>query len=182
MIRHNKNRDLESDAADQPDGDREVLEETLYPAEERDAITALRREVVMRGKLEQCVPVTRDGVTSWLERTRIVLPWPRQVDGALLPTAQRWQASFERDVTERRVLEQRMRQDDKMCALGTLSGGIAHDFNNLLTAILGSLDLLHDILPSDGEGDASVPHKLVENAIDSARKGATLTRSLLEFG
>jgi len=182
VIRHNINREMDSVVAIQREGDREVLEETLYPEEERDAISAQRREVVVRGKLEQCVPVTRDGITSWLERTRIVLPWPRQADGALLPAGQRWQASFERDVTERRALEQRMRQDDKMRALGTLSGGIAHDFNNLLTAILGSLDLLHDMLPSDGEGDASVPKKLVENAIDSARKGATLTRSLLEFG
>ena len=85
-------------------------------------------------------------------------------------------ATIERDVTEQKSLEARLRQSDKMQALGTLAGGIAHDFNNLLTAILGSLELV-------GPKIADQPRvkRLVDNATGAAQRGSALTKRLLSF-
>ena len=81
-----------------------------------------------------------------------------------------------RDVTERRDLEARLRQSQKMEAVGQLAGGIAHDFNNLLTAILGYADwLAHDLAGHDKHGTHIVE---IQKA---AERAAGLTRQLLDF-
>jgi PAS domain S-box-containing protein len=85
-------------------------------------------------------------------------------------------ATIERDVTERKLMELRLRQADKMQALGTLAGGIAHDFNNLLMAVLGSLDLASRRAPDDPR-----LNRLLQNATYAAERGASLTQRLLSF-
>jgi PAS domain S-box-containing protein len=85
-------------------------------------------------------------------------------------------AKITRDITERRAAESRLRQSQKMEALGQFTGGAAHDFNNLLTAILGSLEILRKRLPDDARMLA-----LLDNAVQGAKRGTTLTQRMLAF-
>jgi PAS domain S-box-containing protein len=80
------------------------------------------------------------------------------------------------DITERRALEQQLRQAQKMEAVGQLAGGMAHDFNNLLTSILATAELLLGELPAD-----SPLRNDLAGIQSSARRGADLTRKLLAF-
>ncbi|MBI2385148.1 MAG: response regulator [Elusimicrobia bacterium] len=80
------------------------------------------------------------------------------------------------DVTERHELEERLRQSQKMEAVGRLAGGIAHDFNNILTAMKGYCSFLKGAVPKDG-----VLFRDVEEIEKSADRAATLTHQLLAF-
>ena len=92
-------------------------------------------------------------------------------------------AKITRDVTDSRrarlALEQAREalfQSQKMEAIGQLTGGVAHDFNNLLMAILGSLELAQKRMADD-----PAVTRLIDNAIQGARRGATLTQRMLVF-
>jgi len=80
------------------------------------------------------------------------------------------------DTTERRRLEERLSQANKMEAAGKLAGGIAHDFNNILTAILGYSNLLADELPAEGTAREDI-----EGIRKAAGRASNLTRQLLAF-
>jgi PAS domain S-box-containing protein len=85
-------------------------------------------------------------------------------------------AKITRDITERRAAEARLRQAQKMEAVGQFTGGAAHDFNNLLMAILGSLEILRKRLPNDPRLLA-----LLDNAMQGAKRGSSLTQRMLAF-
>lgn len=81
-----------------------------------------------------------------------------------------------RDITEKKHLENQLRQSQKLSAIGQLTGGVAHDFNNLLGIILGNMDLLERNLTGNEEG-----LKRVKNTLNAATRGADLTKRLLAF-
>ncbi len=86
--------------------------------------------------------------------------------------------SVGRDVTQRKQLEEQLRQSQKMEAVGQLTGGIAHDFNNLLTGIVGSLELLQTRL---AQGRTESLERYAKAASTSANRAAALTHRLLAF-
>ena len=81
-----------------------------------------------------------------------------------------------RDITDRRLIEERLTQAEKIESVGRLAGGIAHDFNNLLTAILGYTELL---LSSRAETDPDRGD--LEEIQRAGQRAAGLTQQLLAF-
>jgi len=80
------------------------------------------------------------------------------------------------DITEQRLLEEQLRQAQKMEALGTLAGGIAHDFNNILTAILGYTELALFLIPAD-----SPPWHHLQAVRNAGQRAAALVQQILTF-
>jgi PAS domain S-box-containing protein len=129
---------------------------------ERRAIAARAPDEVIEER------TTPDGTTRWFLINHIPI---LDESGTVTNLA-----TIERDITERKMMEMRLRQADKMQALGTLAGGVAHDFNNLLMAVLGSLDLASRRAPDDPRLT-----RLLQNATYAAERGASLTQRLLSF-
>jgi PAS domain S-box-containing protein len=83
--------------------------------------------------------------------------------------------SVTRDITERKAMEERLRQTEKMEAIGLLAGGVAHDFNNMLLAILGNAELM-----VSRAKDPEI-RSYAEAVVSSAQRSTSLTRKLLAF-
>ncbi|MFZ2155545.1 MAG: PAS domain S-box protein [Bradyrhizobium sp.] len=83
---------------------------------------------------------------------------------------------FIRDLTDKIAAEDRIRQAEKMEAVGQLTGGIAHDFNNILTVITGTIEILADAVAK--EPQLATITRMIDEA---ASRGADLTQHLLAF-
>ena len=95
---------------------------------------------------------------------------------SLVVDGERSVLAITRDVTEDRMLQARLRQSQKMDAVGQLAGGIAHDFNNLLTVIRANAELAIGDLPS-----AEPVQDDLSSIIEAVDRAAALTRQLLAF-
>lgn len=80
---------------------------------------------------------------------------------------------IESDITQTKLLNDKLNVAQKLESLGKLTGGIAHDFNNLLTVIMGNAQLIKDAVPAHAQ--------LAELIIKAAERGASLNRQLLAF-
>lgn len=85
-------------------------------------------------------------------------------------------AAVIRDVTEKVLFENQIRQTQKMEAIGTLAGGIAHDFNNMLGVIIGCSELAMDGIPEDSKASADM-----ERVLDAGLRAKALVRQILTF-
>jgi PAS domain S-box-containing protein len=155
--------------------------EILLPASERAvAIGAMSQYLAtgrgpLAGRQLELAAVRADGTEFPVELTVALVGSERN----------RAMTGFVRDITERRQLEEQLRQSQKLEAIGRLASGVAHDFNNILMSIMGSADLiLMDAKSADGAGNPGANDTLSAEATEiklSVERGAGLTRQLLAF-
>jgi PAS domain S-box-containing protein len=152
------------------------------------AVSAINMPVREQGGLVALLFLNNNVARAWTEdelvfirevaeRTRSAVE-RRRAQNALQALA----GSLERQVEERtaalQVSEARLRQSQKMEAVGQLTGGVAHDFNNLLTGITGSLEVMESRL---AQGRFRELDRYITAAQGAAKRAAALTHRLLAF-
>jgi PAS domain S-box-containing protein len=114
--------------------------------------------------------VRKDGSRFWAS---VIIDPIRSESGQLVGFAK-----VTRDLTEKRAIEEQLRQSQKMEAIGQLTGGLAHDFNNLLTGISGSLEMMQ---VRRAQGRTAEVDRYVTAAQGAVKRAAALTHRLLAF-
>jgi PAS domain S-box-containing protein len=115
----------------------------------------------------------KDGRRFWAS---VVIDAIRDDDGNLVGFAK-----VTRDLTEKRAIEDQLRQAQKMEAIGQLTGGIAHDFNNHLAVVVGNLESLKRRFDGLGTDQEPAFRRLTDGALRGTDRAAALTRQLLAF-
>jgi len=139
----------------------------IHPDDRASAIAELDRPT--EGKAVEFRIVLPDGRTRWVREHAFPI---YDTDGSVYQIA-----GFTTDITERRELESRLIQAQRLESLGQLAGGIAHDFNNYLTAMNGFGQLA---LMRAGRGE--VPTSEIREVLAAGQRAAQLTSQLLAFG
>jgi len=137
----------------------------LKPDEQRELVARMTEDGRVRDFALQFRPA---GSVEW--RHAVVSAELLELEG------ERSVLAIARDVTEDRLLQARLRQSQKMDAVGQLAGGIAHDFNNLLTVIRANAELVIGDVPQSLES-----HDDLDSILAACDRAAALTRQLLAF-
>lgn len=114
--------------------------------------------------------VRKDGSRFWAS---VIIDPIRDDEGELIGFAK-----VTRDLSEKRAIEDQLRQSQKMEAVGQLTGGLAHDFNNLLTGISGSLEMMQARI---AQGRITEVDRYLMAAQGAVKRAASLTHRLLAF-
>ena len=132
------------------------------------------RELEAHGQIHREIQWRRpDGSVLWVDERARVCRDPGGLvhyDGSVLDITERKRAEAERE-----GFRERLRQSEKLEAIGHLAGGVAHDFNNQLTAIMGFAETLEDLCLEDAQ------RNFARNILRSCQRSADLTRQLLAF-
>ncbi len=148
------------------------LMDFVHPDDEKTTLTEVKR--------------LRDGETIFRFRHRYrraddsycVISWAAVPEDGFISAVGRDVTGDREAETARLELEDRLRQAQKMEAVGQLTGGLAHDFNNLLTGINGSLELVQARI---AQGRMSDVDRYISAAQGASRRAASLTQRLLAF-
>ena len=142
--------------------------EAIHPVD-RERVVQAAQTKQLRGEYEETYRVVRpDGTIRWVRDRAFPVADERGEIYRVVGTTQ--------DITERKQLEEQLRQSQKMEAIGQLSGGVAHDFNNLLTVINGHIGLLQmrdQVTPEIANS--------IEQIAAATNRAGNLTRHLLTF-
>jgi signal transduction histidine kinase len=123
-------------------------------------------------------------VTAAASITTAIMLWPLLPKVLALPSPaqlRRAQEELQQQTAHRLEAEERLRQSQKLEAVGQLTGGVAHDFNNLLTVIIGNLEIAQQNLSSWSKDAEEYVRRAIGNAMGGARRATALTQRLLAF-
>ncbi len=162
----------------------EVLGKPIWDVQSQLAVEERRTRALGEQRKNNTLAFLRTGQPPWTEplrETELQRPngtrriiqssiFPIKTDKGFLVV------SISRDVTERRQLEEQIRQQEQMAAIGQLAGGIAHDFNNILATIMlyTQMFLRKPHLPPDLVSG-------LETILDESKQAAHLVRQILDF-
>jgi PAS domain S-box-containing protein len=148
-----------------------TMETTPKEDQDTSGFLSKRQQFLIQGQIDHLQLekryVTKRGETLWTNLNASILD---SGDG------RRFFLGIVENVTDRRLVEEQLREAQKLESLGVLAGGIAHDFNNLLTGILGNASLGLDLAPLN-----SPVRPLLQRLVKASERAADLTRQLLAY-